>query len=162
MTSEPDSTPRRRPPTIDLTRAQATYLQLIDQYPKFRKIDTVLYLYAFSLRDQGKIRESVRYFQTILDKYPRSRYVADAWMAIAEFRFYEQQDYKSSLEAYEQVLKASHTFNLLDARGAISVTERVGVMARIRTLVVGVAKAYAEQGLTVQAEALRAETKTAG
>jgi TolA-binding protein len=94
-----------RPPTIDLTRAQATYLQLIDQYPKFRKIDTVIYLYAFSLRDQGKLGESIKYFQIILDKYPRSRYIADAWMAIAEYRFYEQQDYKTSLEAYEKVLK---------------------------------------------------------
>jgi len=47
--------------------------------------------------------------------------------------------------AYELALKCSHTFNLLDARGAISVTERVGVMARIRTLIVGVAKMYAEQ-----------------
>ena len=42
-------------------------------------------------------------------------------------------------------MKCSHVFNLLDARGAISVTERVGVMARIRTLVIGVAKAYVEQ-----------------
>ena len=50
------------------------------------------------------------------------------------------------LGAYELALKCSHLFNLLDARGAISVTERVGVMARIRTLIVGVAKAYAEQG----------------
>jgi cellulose synthase operon protein C len=94
-----------RPPTVDLTRAQATYRQLIDDYPKFRKIDTVIYLYAFSLRDQQKIGESIKYFQIILDKYPRSRYIADAWMAIAEYRFYEQQDYKTSLEAYEKVLK---------------------------------------------------------
>ena len=50
------------------------------------------------------------------------------------------------LGAYELALKCSQLFNLLDARGAISVTERVGVMARIRTLIVGVAKAYAEQG----------------
>jgi glycyl-tRNA synthetase alpha chain len=50
------------------------------------------------------------------------------------------------LGAYELALKCSQVFNLLDARGAISVTERVGVMARIRTLVVGVAKAYAAQG----------------
>ncbi len=57
------------------------------------------------------------------------------------------------LGAYELALKCSHMFNLLDARGAISVTERVGVMARIRTLVVGVAKAYARQG------ELLAETK---
>jgi glycyl-tRNA synthetase alpha chain len=50
------------------------------------------------------------------------------------------------LGAYELALKCSHVFNMLDARGAISVTERVGVMARIRTLVIGVAKAYARQG----------------
>jgi len=49
------------------------------------------------------------------------------------------------LGAYELALKCSQLFNLLDARGAISVTERVGVMARIRTLIVGVAKAYAAQ-----------------
>ena len=49
------------------------------------------------------------------------------------------------LGAYELALKCSQLFNLLDARGAISVTERVGVMARIRTLIVGVAKAYATQ-----------------
>ena len=42
-------------------------------------------------------------------------------------------------------LKCSHLFNILDARGAISVTERVGVIARIRALAVGVAKAYVEQ-----------------
>jgi len=95
----------RRPPTVDLTRAQSVYQRLISEHPRFRKIDTVIYLYAFSLRDQGKTAESVKYFQTILDKYPRSRYIADAWMAIAEFRFYEQQNYKSSLEAYEHVLK---------------------------------------------------------
>src|SRR6202789_697281 len=57
------------------------------------------------------------------------------------------------LGAYELALKCSHVFNLLDARGAISVTERVGVMARIRTLVVGVAKAYAAQGEALAAGA---------
>ena len=94
-----------RPPTIDLTQAQATYRQLINDYPKFRKIDTVTYLYAFSLRDQGKLGESIKYFQIILDRFPKSRYVADAWMAIAEYRFYEQQSYPSALEAYEKVLQ---------------------------------------------------------
>ena len=49
------------------------------------------------------------------------------------------------LATYELALKCSHLFNLLDARGAVSVTERVGVIGRIRTLAVGVAKAYALQ-----------------
>jgi glycyl-tRNA synthetase alpha chain len=51
------------------------------------------------------------------------------------------------LATYELALKCSHLFNLLDARGAISVTERVGVIGRIRNLAVGVAKAYAQQQL---------------
>jgi tetrameric-type glycyl-tRNA synthetase alpha subunit len=46
------------------------------------------------------------------------------------------------LPAYEQVLKASHTFNLLDARGAISVTERQRFILRVRTLARAVAHAY--------------------
>jgi glycyl-tRNA synthetase alpha chain len=55
------------------------------------------------------------------------------------------------LPTYELALKCSNLFNILDARGAISVTERVGVIGRIRALAVGVAKAYALQGLAVQA-----------
>ena len=54
------------------------------------------------------------------------------------------------LPAYDLCLKCSHLFNLLDARGAISVTERVGVIARIRALAVGVAKAYARMASAVQ------------
>ena len=49
------------------------------------------------------------------------------------------------LPAFDLCLKCSHLFNLLDARGAISVTERVGVIARIRALAVGIAKASAAQ-----------------
>jgi glycyl-tRNA synthetase alpha chain len=49
-----------------------------------------------------------------------------------------------ALPAYEQILKAAHTFNLLDARGAISVTERAGYIGRIRTLAKAVAQSYYE------------------
>jgi glycyl-tRNA synthetase alpha chain len=49
------------------------------------------------------------------------------------------------LPAYEHVLKCSHLFNTLDSRGAISVTERVGVIARVRKLAVGTAGAWVEQ-----------------
>jgi len=49
-----------------------------------------------------------------------------------------------ALPAYEQVLKAAHTFNLLDARGAISVTERAAYIGRIRNLARAVAQSYYE------------------
>jgi glycyl-tRNA synthetase alpha chain len=49
------------------------------------------------------------------------------------------------LAAYDLCLKCSHLFNILDARGAISVTERVGVIARVRALAVGIAKAWVDR-----------------
>ena len=49
------------------------------------------------------------------------------------------------LPAYDQALKCSNLFNLLDARGAISVTERVGIIGRVRRLAVGVAAAWVQQ-----------------
>ncbi len=49
------------------------------------------------------------------------------------------------LAAYDLCLKCSNLFNILDARGAISVTERVGVIARVRALAVGIAKAWVDQ-----------------
>ena len=49
------------------------------------------------------------------------------------------------LAAYDLCLKCSHLFNILDARGAISVTERVGVIARVRALAVDIAGQYVDQ-----------------
>jgi glycyl-tRNA synthetase alpha chain len=49
------------------------------------------------------------------------------------------------LPAYDQVLKSSHTFNLLDARGALSVTERAAYIGRVRTLAREVAKLYLQR-----------------
>ncbi len=71
-------------------------------------------------------------------------------MANSEERLAERKRFPV-LGAFDLCLKCSHLFNILDARGAISVTERVGVIARIRALAVGVAKAYVDQQ---QAEAV--------
>ncbi|MEP1596019.1 MAG: glycine--tRNA ligase subunit alpha, partial [Halieaceae bacterium] len=65
------------------------------------------------------------------------------------------------LPAYEMVMKASHTFNLLDARHAISVTERQRFILRVRTLARAVAQAYfdarAELGFPLAEQSLRDE-----
>ncbi len=82
------------------------------------------------------------------------------------FDFYETQADKLvavnlPLPAYEMVLKASHTFNLLDARGAISVTERQRYILRVRTLARKVAVSYTEAraklGFPLADEAHKAE-----
>jgi glycyl-tRNA synthetase alpha chain len=70
---------------------------------------------------------------------------------IDAYRKYEPKNRFPVLAAYDQVLKCSNLFNLLDARGAISVTERVGVIARVRKLAVGVAGLWLDQNSTKEA-----------
>ncbi len=74
---------------------------------------------------------------------------SDADFLFTAFSAYEKQAQhlmtaKLALPAYEQVLKAAHTFNLLDARGAISVTERAAYIGRIRNLARSVAQSYVD------------------
>lgn len=64
------------------------------------------------------------------------------WFDCCESESQKLIDAKLPLPAYEQVMKASHTFNLLDARHAISVTERQRFILRVRTLSRGVAEAF--------------------
>ncbi|UCE31619.1 MAG: glycine--tRNA ligase subunit alpha, partial [Burkholderiales bacterium] len=73
--------------------------------------------------------------------------LSDAAMLFKHFDAYENEarrliEAELALPAYEMVMKCSHTFNLLDARGAISVTERAAYIGRVRHLSRGVAQAY--------------------
>ena len=75
---------------------------------------------------------------------------ADVAVLFELFKKYEAESARQIeddlvLPAYEYCLKCSHSFNLLDARGAISVTERTGYIARIRNLARLCAEAYLKQ-----------------
>ena len=98
-------------------------------------------VYNFELADVDKLWEHFRLYeaeaQSLLGQVNELLAKEDA-SPVEKRRF-------PLLATYELALRCSHLFNLLDARGAISVTERVGVIGRIRTLAVGVAKAYALQ-----------------
>ncbi len=82
-----------------------------------------------------------------------SRYnfeLADVEMLFRLFELYEKEAGRILgkglvLPAYDYILKCSHVFNLLDARGAISVSERTGYIARVRNLARACAKAYVDQ-----------------
>lgn len=91
---------------------------------------------------------------------------ADVPRLFSFFDYYETEalrlvELALPLPAYEMVMKASHTFNLLDARHAISVTERQRFILRVRTLARGVAQAYFDKraglGFPMAPEALRDE-----
>ena len=83
----------------------------------------------------------------------QSRYnfeVSDAAMLLQHFNDFEKEaltlvDKRLLWPAYDYTMKSSHTFNLLDARGAISITERTGYIARVRNLASSVARLYAQQ-----------------
>lgn len=83
-------------------------------------------------------------------EYEHSKYsfeVSDQEMLLKHFNEYEHEakrllDQSLVHPAYDYILKCSHTFNLLDARGAVSVTERAGYLSRIRNLARRVAKEF--------------------
>ena len=75
---------------------------------------------------------------------------SDATMLLNHFNDFEKEcqrliELDLPLPAYDYCLKCSHTFNLLDARGAISITERAAYIGRVRALASGVARLYAKQ-----------------
>ncbi len=101
-------------------------------------------VYNFELADVDKAWKHFELCETecksLLDQYAalnKQKIAGDGWRRDKQ-RF-------PVLAAYDLCLKCSHLFNLLDARGAISVTERVGVIARVRALAVGIARAYVDQ-----------------
>jgi glycyl-tRNA synthetase alpha chain len=113
----------------------AMYLQGVKDYRDLRWSEDVSY---------GEIRfEEERQFSVY------SLELADVAMLRTLFEMYEAEAYRiieagSVLPGYDYILKCSHTFNLLDARGAISVTERAEVIERIRKMACRVARAYVE------------------
>lgn len=90
-------------------------------------------------------KADVKMLWTLLDLHEaESQRLIDEFGALGEGQERDKRRFPL-LAAYDHVLNCSHTFNLLDARGAISVTERVGVIGRVRKLAVGVATAWMEQ-----------------
>ncbi len=106
-------------------------------YSEVRYFDELqLSVYNFESADVDMLWEALR------------RHEAEAQRLIDSYKTVEDPAEKRRfplLGAYDQVLKCSNLFNLLDARGAISVTERVGVIARVRKIAVGVAQAWVDQ-----------------
>ncbi len=145
---------------LDLVPAELTYglerivafLQGVDsvydiewapgvKYSEVRLADEVQFsVYNFEMADVDRLKR-------LFDEHE-----AECKRLLGAFDKYPEKARFPVLPAYEQVLKCSHLFNLLDSRGAISVTERVGVIKRVRDLAVGTAKIWTFQ----QAEAAAA------
>ncbi|AGA70364.1 glycyl-tRNA synthetase alpha chain [Desulfitobacterium dichloroeliminans LMG P-21439] len=105
---------------------------------------------VFDIEYVGDITYGDIYLQNEIDYSHYNFEAADVEALQVWFDMYEKEAIRTVekglvLPAYDYVLKCSHTFNLLDARGAISVTERTGYIARVRNLARLCAHAYVEQ-----------------
>ena len=106
-------------------------------------------------KDQGGVSYGDVYHQAEVEFSAHNFEHADAGMLSREFEDAETEcqallDAKLALPAYDQCIKASHRFNLLDARGVISVTERQAYILRVRALAKGCCEGWMEsQGETV-------------
>jgi glycyl-tRNA synthetase alpha chain len=95
----------------------------------------------------GRLTYGDVYLQNEIEQSTYNFEHSDVEFLLQAFGAHEKQarhlmEQKLALPAYEQVLKAGHTFNLLDARGAISVTERAAYIGRIRNISRSVAQSY--------------------
>ncbi len=113
----------------------AMYLQGVDSVYKLAWTDGLSYGDVYH---QNEVEQSTYNFEH-----------SDVEFLLQAFGAHERQSkhlmaQQLALPAYEQLLKAGHSFNLLDARGAISVTERAAYIGRIRNLARAVAQSYLE------------------
>lgn len=128
-----------KPVSVELTyglERLCMYLQGVKSVYDLKWNDTVTYGDVYH---QQEVEQSTYNFE-----------VANTEVLFDLFQKYEAESLRIVkqgivLPAYEFCLKCSHTFNLLDARGAISVTERTGYIGRIRNLARECAKAYVAQ-----------------
>ena len=113
---------------------QFTYFQLV--YTKWQDASGEHILTYGDVFHQNEVEQSHYNFEA-----------SDPEKLLKQFDYFESEakrlmDLNLALPAYEMVLKAGHTFNLLDARGAISVTERAAYIGRIRQISRAVAQSY--------------------
>ena len=119
----------------------AMYLQGVDSVYKLTWTDGLTYGNVYH---QNEVEQSAYNFE-----------YSDVEFLLLAFAAHERQSQQLmagqlALPAYEQLLKAGHSFNLLDARGAISVTERAAYIGRIRNLARAVAQSYLESRARLQ------------
>jgi len=117
----------------------ALYLQGVDNFKEL----------IWTSSELGPVTYADVYLQYEIEMSKFNFDLADVDALFNQFDFFENEalrflDEELPLAAYEFVMKASHAFNLLDARHAISVTERQRFILRVRTLARGVAQCYYE------------------
>ena len=129
----------------------AAYLQDVDNVFDVRWSETMTYGQVRLAEEQQFSAYSFDHADAVSTRKQFDLNEAEAARLLAEYQHLKGEAVKRFpvLQAYDLCLKCSHLFNLLDARGAISVTERAGMIARVRKLATQVARAWLDQRAAV-------------
>ncbi|HWF40112.1 MAG TPA: glycine--tRNA ligase subunit alpha [Candidatus Acidoferrales bacterium] len=138
------------PVSVELTYGLdriAAYLQGVDNVYDVRWSDATSYGQVRLAEEQQFSAYSFDHADAVLTRKQFDLAEAEGARLLGEFDKLKEKHEKRFpvLQIYDQCLKCSHLFNILDARGAISVTERAGMIARVRKLATHVARAWIEQ-----------------
>ena len=130
----------------------AAYLQGVDNVFDVRWSRSMTYRQVRLAEEQQFSAYSFDHADTVSTRKQFDLTEAEAARLLAEYDALKggAKDRFPVLEAYDLCLKCSHFFNVLDARGAISVTERAGMIARVRKIATHVAKAWLDQRSATQ------------
>jgi TolA-binding protein len=90
-------------PKQHFERTIALYQQLITQFPNYPLLDGAYYLLGYTLRAQGESEEGLKAWQTLVNRYPSSRFYSEVWFRIGDHHFDEEQ-WPDALNAFLKVV----------------------------------------------------------
>jgi glycyl-tRNA synthetase alpha chain len=133
----------------------AAYLQGVDNVYDVRWSDTITYGQVRLAEEQQFSAYSFDYADAVSTRKQFDLIEAEATRLLAEFGKLKEKAGKRFpvLQIYDLCLKCSHLFNVLDARGAISVTERAAMIGRVRKIATQVARAWLDQQSKIESVA---------
>jgi tetratricopeptide (TPR) repeat protein len=95
-------------PPVDYSPSITLYRQLLEKFPKFKFNDATTYLLAYCLEKQNDFEGAQQAYQDVIERYPRSQFVTEAWVRIGEYYFDAYDDPEAlpkAAHAYEQAIK---------------------------------------------------------
>jgi len=102
------NTPPPPEPPVDFRPSIALYRQLLERFPKFKFNDATTYLLGYCLEKQNDFEGAQQAYHDVIDDYPKSKFVTEAWVRIGEYYFDDYDDPDAlprAAQAYEAAIK---------------------------------------------------------
>ncbi len=102
------NTPPPPEPAVDFRPSIALYQQLLEKFPRFKLNDATTYLLAYCLEKQNDFEGAQEAYHDVIEQYPKSRFVTEAWVRIGEYYFDDYDDpdaLPQAAKAYEAAVK---------------------------------------------------------